>query len=418
MDFFQKYLNYIGKSEAPAIYHRWSLMTAVGAMLGRRFWLEHGSFKIYPNMYVMLLGSSGVRKSTSIKIIKRLIKQAGYDNIAADRTSKEKFLMDLAGETNEHDQVRSVEQLLDQDIFGGTTSQDRELFVMADEANDFFGLGNMDFLSVLGSLWDYEGDYDCRYKTGKSFTIQNPTVSILSANTPTNFAAAFPPEILGQGFFSRLLLIHGESNGIRIPFPTNPSAEDTRRIVEDLRNISQGVGGMATLSPDAEGKLSDIYMEGYRVDDIRFDSYSNRRFTHLLKLCLIACAARGDSVVRGEDVVYGHTVLSHAEHCMPRALGEFGKAKNSSVSDKVLRVIATHPGICSAKDIWIHVSQDLEDLSKLHPILTGLVQADKIQTAHGGDVYGYLPKRKELTYGSAKHIDLQLLTEEERNMRL
>lgn len=418
MDFFQKYLNYIGKSEAPAIYHRWSLMTAIGAMLGRRIWLEHGSFKIYPNMYVMLLGSSGVRKSTSIKIVKRLIKEAGYDSIAADRTSKEKFLMDLAGETNEHDAVRDMEQLLDQDLFRGSPEGSREIFVMADEANDFFGLGNMEFLSILGSLWDWEGDYDCRYKTGKSFTIHDPAVSILSANTPTNFAAAFPPEILGQGFFSRILLIHGESNGIRIPFPTVPAAEDTRRIVEDLRRISQGVGGVATLSPDAERKLSDIYMEGYRVEDIRFDSYSNRRFTHLLKLCLIACATRGDTIVRGEDVVYGNTVLSHAEHCMPRALGEFGKAKNSSIADKVLRVISNHTSICSLRDIWIHVSQDLEEPSKLAPILQGLAQADKIQAAHVGDMHGYLPKKKEVSLGLSKHIDLQLLTEEERNMRL
>lgn len=422
MDFFQKYLNYIGRSEAPAIYHRWSLMTAIGAMLGRRIWLEHGSFEIYPNMYVMLLGSSGVRKSTSIKIIKRLIREAGYDSIAADRTSKEKFLMDLAGESNEHDAGGHVggnlESYLDQDLFGGSPQDDREIFVMADEANDFFGVGNMEFLSILGSLWDYKGGYLCRYKTGKSFTIQNPTVSILSANTPTNFAAAFPPEILGQGFFSRILLIHGESNGIRIPFPTSPTAAATAEIVEGLRGIAGSCGGSVSLSGEAEGALSSIYLQDTRVDDIRFESYSNRRFTHLLKLCIIACASRRDSVIRIEDVIYANTVLSHAEHCMPRALGEFGKAKNSSVSDKVLRVIAGHHGICTAKDIWIHVSQDLEEPSKLAPILQGLAQADKIQMAHAGDLHGYLPKKKEVSFGTSKYIDMQLLTEEERNMRL
>lgn len=421
MDFFQTYLNYIGKSEAPAVYHRWSLMTAIGAMLGRRLWLEHGSFKIYPNMYVMLLGSSGVRKSTSIKIVKKLVKAAGYDTIAADRTSKEKFLMDLAGETNEHDgpsKSRDMEQLLDADLFSGVTGGDRELFVMADEANDFFGTNNMEFLSVLGSLWDYEGDYLCRYKTGKSFTISNPTVSILSANTPTNFAAAFPPEILGQGFFSRILLIHGESNGIRIPFPTSPSSADTEQIVGHLQSISNHVGGACSLSRDAEVALSDIYMVGYRVDDIRFESYSNRRFTHLLKLALIAAAARRDTVISYSDVVYANTVLSYAEYAMPKALGEFGKAKNSAVADKVLRVIAGHPSICTVKEIWQHVSSDLEELAKLSPILQGLAQADKIQAVHSGDAHGYIPKKKELGMGISKYINLDLLTEEERNMRI
>ena len=185
-DFFSRYLEYTSGGEVPICFHRWSAIVGIGVLLERNVYLQFGHGAIYPNMYVMLLGSSGVRKSTSIKIVKKLIREAGYDHIAADRTSKEKFLMDLAGETNEHDADRNVErrieQYLDQDLFGGSPQDDREVFVMADEANDFFGLGNMEFLSILGSLWDYEGDYDCRYKTGKSFVIHNPTVSILSVN--------------------------------------------------------------------------------------------------------------------------------------------------------------------------------------------------------------------------------------------
>lgn len=417
MDFFQSYINYIGRSEAPAVYHRWAAMTAIGALLGRRFWFEHGNFKIYPNMYVMLLGASGVRKSTSIKIMKKLIQATGYGTIAADRTSKEKFLMDLAGE-DDGSKSGNVEQLLDEDLFGGSTSPDREMFIMADEANDFFGVNNLEFLSILGNLWDYEGAYTNRIKTGKSISIQNPTVSILSANTPTNFATAFPPEILGQGFFSRLLVIHGESNGTKIPFPTSPLASDTERIVEQLRRIADSVYGPAILSPEAEVALSEIYQDGYRVEDIRFESYSNRRFTHLIKLCLIASASRGDTCIRLQDVIYANTVLSHAEHYMPRALGEFGKAKNSAVADKILRIINSNPGITVTRDIWKEISSDLEDIGKLAPILMSLKEAGKIQAVHVGEVYGYLPVRKIAQYDENPYIKLSLLTEEERNMKL
>lgn len=328
--------------------------------------------------------------------------------------------MDLAGETNEHDVIKAkdIDSMLDSNLFGDSGGDTKELFVMADEANDFFGINNMEFLSVLGSLWDYEGNYDCRYKTGKSFVIPDPTVSILAANTPTNFAAAFPPEILGQGFFSRLLLIHGESNGIKIPFPAAPSQESTNCIVEQLQRILSFGAGPVTLSRDAEQALSDIYLEDTKVEDIRFESYSNRRFTHLLKLCLIACAARTDTIIRLEDVIYGNTVLLNAEHCMPRALGEFGKAKNSSVTDKILRVISSTQGVCTIHELWKHVSSDLEDLSKLGPILQGLAQADKIQSVHTENLHGYLPKKKEVSYQESKYVDLSLLTEEERSVRI
>lgn len=416
MDFFQSYFNYIGRSEAPAVYHRWAALTAIGALLGRRFWLEHGTFKIYPNMYIMLLGASGVRKSTSIKIMKALVKATGYSTIAADRTSKEKFLMDLAGEDN-GSESNNMEQFLDEDLFSGSPGEDREMFIMADEANDFFGVNNLEFLSILGNLWDYEGDYTNRIKTGKSISIHNPTLSILSANTPTNFATAFPPEILGQGFFSRLLIIHGESNGIRIPFPSNPSPEATAGIVESLRRISVEVSGPASLHPDAESALSAIYCQGYRVEDLRFESYSNRRFTHLLKLCLIIAASRRSTVVSLQDVIAGHTVLSHAEHHMPRALGEFGKAKNSSIADKVLRVILQAEGISTARDIFTQVSGDLEGLDKLAPILLSLRESGKIQAAHAGDIHGFLPIRKAVDFGKDPYINLSILTDEERNMK-
>ncbi|MFK5283171.1 hypothetical protein ACI3PL_26730, partial [Lacticaseibacillus paracasei] len=76
-----------------------------------------------------------------------------------------------------------------------------ESFIAADEFNNFIGLGNTDFISILGELWDYEGVYDYRLKNSKSVFIPYPTISILGGNTPTGFSQAFPPESIGQGFF-------------------------------------------------------------------------------------------------------------------------------------------------------------------------------------------------------------------------
>src|ERR1017187_2400162 len=97
-NFFANYLSYVGKTESPDIYHRWCMLTGVGSLLGRRCYMKHGHFTVNPNLYVMLLGRSGVRKSTAIKIWKRLQAKTGYDTFSADKTTKEKWLLDLAGE--------------------------------------------------------------------------------------------------------------------------------------------------------------------------------------------------------------------------------------------------------------------------------------------------------------------------------
>ena len=155
-------------------------------------------------------------------------------------------MLDLAGEGITDGM--SPDDILDQNLFGnGNDKPDSEMFIMADEFNDFFGNGNIEFFSLLGTLWDFNGTYRNRIKNGKSVSISNPTVSILGGNTPTGFSLAFPSDILGQGFFSRILLIYGEPNGRRIAFPPAPSQARTSALVETLRNIKATVWGPAEL---------------------------------------------------------------------------------------------------------------------------------------------------------------------------
>jgi energy-coupling factor transporter ATP-binding protein EcfA2 len=415
-DFLSSYLKYASDTEVPAIFHRWAAISSIGAYLGRRYYFNHGHFTINPNMYCMLVGASGTRKSTAIKLFKKLIQQAGYHTIAADKTTKEKFILDLSGEADEEAKAVDTDSFLDQNLWGEDdtgTKPDSEIFIMADEFNDFFGNGNVEFISLLGTLWDYSGIYRNRIKNGKSVSIVNPTVSILGGNTPTNLSIAFPPEIIGQGFFSRLLFIYGEPNGKRITFPKAPSTESTQTIVDLLRAIRTICHGAAELTPEAEEVLDRIYKSNLGVNDVRFDSYSTRRFSHLLKLCLITSAARYSKTITKSDVIYANTILSHAEHFMPKALGEFGKAKHSDVSHKIISLIEREYGVVSFKDIWKHVASDLEKMTDLTTLLQNLVAADKLQSIPGK---GFLAKRRIINDGADGLIDYSLLTQEERDM--
>jgi Protein of unknown function (DUF3987) len=419
-DFLSSYLSYASDTEVPAVFHRWAAISSIGAFLGRRYYLNHGHFTIYPNIYCMLVGTSGTRKSTAIKLFKKLLTQAGYSTIAADKTTKEKFILDLSGETDdEASPIKSgkqIEDFLSQNLWGDDdtgSKPDAEIFVMADEFNDFFGNGNVEFISLLGTLWDYNGIYRNRIKNGKSVSIHNPTVSILGGNTPTNLSLAFPPEIIGQGFFSRLLFIYGESNGRKIAFPAAPDPERTREIVQRLQLIRTRSIGQAELTTNAKKLLETIYTANIGVSDVRFDSYSTRRFGHLLKLCLIASASRYARDISEQDVIYANTILCHAEHFMPKALGEFGKAKHSDVSHKIISLVEKDYTVVSFKDIWKHVNNDLEKMTDLSTLLQNLVAAEKLQSIPG---QGFLARRKIVDEELSGLVDYTLLTPEERKM--
>lgn len=419
VDFFSLYLDYTSNNEAPKFFHRWSMITSIGALLGRNYYLKFGHQTLVPNTYCMLLGNPGTRKSTSIKIAKNLLKQVGYDTIAADKTTKEKFLLDLSGQevTTSKDGLSFLDEEDEDSLVGN-----RELFIAADEFNDFFGNNGIEFVSLLGTLWDFEGVYKNRIKNGVSVSIPNPTISILGGNTPVGFSLAFPPEILGQGFFSRILLIYGESSGRKIAFPKPPTTAETQAVLKALIDIKLNAVGEVTLAPDAEKLLETIYTTWKGLDDVRFESYSNRRFTHLLKLCIIHSAVRQTQgsneiptsrrEISREDVIYANTVLTHTERLMPRALGEFGRARNSDVLHKIMQILESATAPMDIPKLHTHIIRDVSSIKELTDIVGSLRLAGKIQAVDGG----WLPKRIVHDSSTDKWVDYNLLTTEEREM--
>jgi len=412
--FFDLYLEYTSKNEAPTFFHRWSIISCLGAYLGRQTYFHHGFFTLYPNMYTMLIGSPGTKKSSAIKISAALLKQTGYNTFGAKKTRQEKFLMDLAEQRDPTiDGAEGTGDILSQNLWGvgagESVSEDAvtECFVAADEFNNFIGVGNLDFMSILGELWDYSGIYDYKLKNSKSVHIPNPTISILGGNTPTGFSQAFPTDAIGQGFFSRLLLIYAEPSGVKFTFPPPPDKELERMLVEYLIQIKTTVIGEMTLTQEAEDLVDKIYRQWQGIDDVRFEHYTNRRLTHLLKLCVVVAAASLTTLIDVDVVVYANTVLTYTEHLMPKALGEFGNARNATVTHKLLTVIEDTKLPITGKELWKHVSHDLEKRDQMMEILGNLQLAEKIQAVDGG---GYLPVRRGIL-SNAIGVDFSLLSE-------
>lgn len=408
-DLFDAYFHYVKDTEPPTVFHRWALVSSIAAMLGRNYHIKHGHWNIYPNLYTMLIGSPGARKSTAIKMTKRILQEAGYSTIAADKTTKEKFLVDLDGTHSEFGGTPG-NHVTEANMFGMETDDlPRETFIMADEFNDFIGINNLDFVSLLGNLWDYDGVYTSKIKNGKSVRIPFPTINLLGGNTPQNFATAFPPEILGQGFLSRLLLIHGEQSNRKIAFPTPPDPEETIALADYFRQLNLSVRGEASYEPVAYQMLVDIYNNWVDLEDVRFKHYSTRRFTILLKMVMIMAASNLRTEICEQDVLLGNTILAAAEHRMPTALGEFGKSRNSDTAQVILELLLEANAPVNAKEIWKCVSKDLTRQADLGVLLQGMVDADKLVHVPGK---GFLTKAKRSR--KQLHVDWSLLTDEER----
>lgn len=427
MNIMQEYLHYVQNTEPPTIFHRWSLLTSIGALLERNCYYGDGYFTYYPNLYVMLMGESGTRKSTAINMAKGMLRSSGYHTFSAERTSKEKYLLDL-GEQNE-DEPDIAGGLSNAALFGNQfvsqSEDDRTTpnYIVAGEFNDFIGNGNIEFMSVLGNLWDWSGGpYENKVKNGKSVKIPNPSISLLGGNTATGFSLAFPSSAIGQGFFSRLILIHSAATGKRIRKPALPDVD----LVTQLGEIKTRATGRLQETPIADKLLEAIYTEFTHLPDSRFASYSTRRYAQLIKLVIVCCAmdlSAAGTIDEGH-VLMANTLLSHAEQSMPLALGEFGKARGSDVSHHMLQFIYNRgTSITTMADLWKHFSQDIDSMQTMSDMLMKLSSAGRIQSTlinlGGNRVSGFLPARKAIDEadGSSQYVDYGLLTDEEREMK-
>ena len=385
---FDDYFTLLGETESPAICHRWSLATCISALIGKQAWIPFGSGRLFPNMYVMIMGISGTRKSTAIKAAKRYTAKAGYAKFSANRTTKEKFLLDLEGLELAEDEVGS--QAVMENLFGTGSEaggDPKEVFIVADEFNDFMTCGDSEFQSLLGSLWDWDDEtenWSLRLKNSKSVSIYQPTISILAGNNRDNFALMFPPSAIGQGFLSRMLLIHCEPTGKKIPIPPTPKEEHVQKVIEKLTWIKQKFIGPITFTKQALDIYSVLYNTSLGIDDIRFDPYNTRRHVHLMKLCMICAAADGVLEIGVRQIILANSILSYAEHVMPKALGEFGKARNNDVGNMILAALAKSPTRpVTQGELFKQVNSSLDRPEDLIKILQGLVNSEKIVQIKG-----------------------------------
>jgi hypothetical protein len=414
---FDKYFKFVEETEPPLVFHRWSMLTSVGALLGRQYYLPFGEFNIVPTQYVMLIGDPGTRKSTAIKLAKKILANSGYEKFAAPKTSKEKFLLDLEGIEDDSGTIIDTNKVM-ANLFGDehVHSDPREVYVVADEFNEFVGSGNLEFLSLLGSLWDWDdpsAPFKQRLKTSRSVSIYQPTLSILGGNTHTGFAEAFPPQSIGQGFLSRLLLIYGESSGKKIAFPTAPSPLIRQELIDLLQSIKTEVLGEATFTKRAKEMIEVIYRTYPGIDDARFRHYNTRRHTHLLKLCMLAAACNLRTEIGPEEVLFANTLLTFTEHKMPLALGEFGKSRNADVAARIISLLTEADTPLGVTEIWKHVQTELEKIEDLNKLLAGMLQGNKIQHVTGAKnsgVIGYMIVKKRLDTRLV-YVDYSLLKE-------
>ena len=387
-DFISSYQEFTKTTQVPHLFNSWASVIGISSVLAQRVWIKHSFYDVYPNLYIMLIGKPGTGKGTSCTILKKILDHAGFTKFAPSKTTQQKFLTDLeAGFEFSHTNNKGIEKTLESYFGESTQALNRvysDVLILAEEFNNFMGTDNQDFVSLLTELWSYNGTYRDRIKTGPSVAIPNPCINLFGGNTNEGFSIAFPSKLLGQGFLARFILVYGAmSDRARTAFPEPPKEGKTAELGKILQHIQNNSLGEYTFTEGGKLGAEKVFAHYPGPEDGRFEHYRTRRFVQFLKLCLIFAASSHEKQISENSVVRANTLLFATEAEMSKALGEFGKARNSETANKIMQYLyAAHRPI-TLKQLHILVANDINKPAELTDILENLIRAEKIQHIAG-----------------------------------
>lgn len=399
--FLSTYLRYQHHTESPKVHHMWSALACVSAALGRRFKLPFGNTYIYPNVYTILIGAPATRKSTAIRLAREMLARSTRVKFCATDTAGQKqgLLSSLSEEVSFDDDEQEVvhrknrsldtadfaHSWLDQEVAGYNAADEGTLFACASEFALFVGTNNAPMIACLSELWDCIPEY--KYKLRKSeMTVREPTLQLLAATTPSQLVQCLPPNVFSQGLMSRIIMVYGESDGTRIPFPMPGSTEDKDYIEDVFGHCFSMAISDCILSPGAREALDEIYMSSTVQDalvDPRLQYYRDRRHDHLIKLLLLLVASDKRIEATATDVRMAHAILAQTETTMSDALGEYGVSQENVLRQRVLDFMQSQKRPMAFGYIFDRMSHDCSKRSVLASTLDDLVTSGKIMKFGG-----------------------------------
>jgi hypothetical protein len=266
-------------SESPRKYWYWSGLAAISAVVNNQVYLDKFLYKLYPNIYVLLVGKSGIRKGPPVAMAKHLVQLVDNTRVIAGRITIQSAITKLKSAVTKPDGKAPIT-----DAIAGLFSSEFASFIVEDPAA----------LTILTDLYDghYNTTWENSTKGGGDEKLKNPCITLLGASNEVHFRDAVPDNALGGGFVARTFIIHADKkSGVNSLTERPEHIADVNELAKHLFKLSKLKGQFIW---SREGK--ELYDEWYR----RFSEgeYSDttgtidRLHDHILKAAMLISLSR------------------------------------------------------------------------------------------------------------------------------
>lgn len=376
--FLSQYLEHTSIYESCSAFWKWSGYAAISAVLRDNCFRRQGDSALYPNIYVILLATSGVhRKGRPVELCENLVIKAANTKVIGGRAS--------------------IQAILDE-ISHAETDKKSGKIIKAGSATFFapeLAAGIVDdpaAVAILTDIYDYKSNpYRSRLRTGPSFNIDKLIFSMLAATNEDLGRDLLTTKAIKGGLLARTFLITPNefrpSNSLMRHVDRSESLKKTQDL---LFNISK-LNGEFSFEEDAITEYEEWYAPFRMSYKDKHDSAGvvGRMHTGVLKLAMILAANEGELWVRKCHIEEGineclSLIPNYNQFVMNNGNSNIREAGAILIND----LLAARENLLTRKELLRRHWQDF-DAETLDKLVVTMEQAGMLVQIQSGNSFSY-----------------------------
>lgn len=362
-NFLTSYHEYAKDGFTPDEFHFWAGVSIVAGAMERKCFLPfNNGYKVFPNMYILLVADPGIGKS------------------AAGRKSVVDMLMTLDSINcvpSQNSEAKLIELLSVRSKFfqGGHEQTQCAGYLFASEASNCLKEinGGGDLKPLFTDFYDCPSNWEKATMSKGKVSLKNVCFNLMAGCTFEYLKRLVPESEIRGGFASRVIYVVSDAPEAREPTWLDKSMDmqgdqETRsKLLSDLRKIHELSGEFTW-----EAEFNDIFMSDFaEFEEERIASVDNnsksllaRRHLNIMKLCMVLAVSEGDTLKlepRHWKVAKG--MLASVEQHYDKILatsGSGGLENQSQLNDAIERLIVAKPRqtINELKSTLVYIGND------------------------------------------------------------
>lgn len=367
---FGRYLEYTRDSEPPGQYHFASALVAIASSLGRRPRVEWEARTIYPNLYALLVGPSGARKSAAMDKAVKLVRNAVGVNVLPTEGTHQGFAAALR---RRHQQTEMWSD-------GLIVAPEFRVLVSCDKQKSELHVWLTDW-------YDCPDVWERGLRGDASYILRNVCVSMLGGSNMA-LLRGVPEEAVTGGFFPRMLLFVADDKRFwraRPKFNTALAQELTLRLQRQLLAVPETIG----FAREAGDYLDKWYEVGVRADyeryanDERMQAWLARKQAAVMKIAAVMQIIDGEQcdVVELPFVEVARSIVDWTDVDVAKVYGTLGVTVAGGPTDDVLDAIRRASGRMPQRSL-VRALQGRWNLSQIKSGLATLEAGGVVKREH------------------------------------